>query len=280
MTDNRTFISPRELQRLVAQRDRSVAVIDVSWLLGRDVGKAYYERAHLPNAKFIEFEKVLSDLPGGKGRHPLPQAKDVEEALSKVGVNSSDFVVFYDQGDSLAASRGALTLRHFGHQSVAVLLGGFQRWTAEGNAVSTEIASVEASEFRFDEANRKEIFVEVNYVLEGKACLIDVREQVRYLGISEPIDKVAGHIPGALNLPYSSVFHPTTGLNQHVLESFFTEHRLGPDSLMTTYCGSGVTASFMALALEYLGMQDAKVYVGSWSEWVEDPTREVSVNTE
>ncbi len=280
MIANSTFISPNELQRLVNQGDLSVAIIDVSWLLGRDVGRAYYERAHIPGARFIEFEQVLSDMPGEKGRHPLPQAEDVEWALSAAGVRSNDVIVFYDQGDSLAASRGALTLRHFGHRSATVLLGGFQRWTVEGYAVSTETTSIDPSEFRFDTANQRESFVHVESVLEGKGCLIDVRDQNRYLGISEPIDRVAGHIPGALNLPYSAVFHPISGLKSHALESFLTKNDLDLDSPIITYCGSGVTASFMGLAFEYLGVRDVKVYVGSWSEWIEDPRREVSVNTE
>ncbi len=279
MMYNGIFVSPSELEAMIAQGDESLAIVDVTWLLGQDIAEAYYRRAHIPNARFLAFEDVITGSPGQRGRHPLPKVEDLQEALSAIGVRSNDLVVFYDQGDCLPAARAALTLRHFGHGRVAVLLGGFNSWIAQGHRVSAEIPFVEPAKFLFDMPGGMDCFVDVDAIETGRGYLIDVRDRSRFLGISEPIDRVAGHIPGALNIPYAEIFHPLSGIKLHVLESFLRENNIALDVPIVTYCGSGVTASFMALAFEQVGVSNAKVYVGSWSEWIEDPNREISVNT-
>jgi thiosulfate/3-mercaptopyruvate sulfurtransferase len=274
---HKTLILPEELQEMSRRLGDRLVLLDVTWILGRNIGGCYYERAHLPGARFLDFEDVMASKAGAMGRHPLPSKTQLEEDLSRVGVSQEHTVVFYDHGDTLAASRSALVLRHFGHKKVHTLLGGFGRWAAEGRSVSVGRFEPISTRYAFDSSSASKSFIDVAELMEGERVLIDVRDRVRYRGHHEPIDKVAGHIPNAINLPYNEVYSLQSGIDRAKIQRFCEKNRLSSDSNLITYCGSGITASFMALAFEYLGQATPLVYAGSWSEWIEDSSREVIV---
>jgi thiosulfate/3-mercaptopyruvate sulfurtransferase len=229
--------------------------VDCRWELGRpDRGRELYLEGHIPGASFLDVERDLSAPPGGSdgGRHPLPAADEFARAAGAAGIGVGVFVVAYDQGMTGGAARLWWLLRHFGHDDVAVLAGGLSAWAGPLRSGEEEI---EAADFAprprdNDTATAEEVLESLD---QGGVVLLDARAPERYRGENEPIDPVAGHIPGARNLPY-------------------TEAARVPDALLATqdevvvYCGSGVTACVDVLALERGGVS-AKLYPGSWSEW-------------
>jgi thiosulfate/3-mercaptopyruvate sulfurtransferase len=229
--------------------------VDCRWLLGHpEHGRELYLEGHIPGASFLDVEGDLSAPPGGAdgGRHPLPAATDFARAVSAAGVGSGIFVVAYDEGMTGGAARLWWLLRHFGHDDVAVLAGGIALWAGPLRTGEEEIDAA-----RFVPRPREDDTVTAEELLRRLGgdglVLLDARAPERYRGETEPIDAVAGHIPGARNLPY-------------------TETAQLPDDLLSTedevvvYCGSGITASVDVLALERAGVR-AKLYPGSWSEW-------------
>jgi thiosulfate/3-mercaptopyruvate sulfurtransferase len=229
--------------------------VDCRWELGRpERGRELYLDGHIPGASFLDVECDLSAPPGGAegGRHPLPSAEDFAAAAGAAGIGPGVFVVAYDQGMTGGAARLWWLLRHFGHEDVAVLDGGIDKWLGPVTSGEEEIEPVEfaARERTDDTVSAQELLARLN---SDGLVLLDARVPERYRGETEPIDPVAGHIPGARNLPYS-------------------EWRSVPDDLLATedevvvYCGSGTTAAVDVLALEHAGVH-AKLYPGSWSEW-------------
>jgi thiosulfate/3-mercaptopyruvate sulfurtransferase len=229
--------------------------VDCRWELGKpERGRELYLEGHVPGASFLDVEGELSAPPGGAdgGRHPLPAAEDFARAAGAAGIGPGVFVIASDQGMTGGAARLWWLLRHFGHDDVAVLRGGLAAWL--GPLRSGE-EDVEAARFvprlRSDDTITAEELAE--RLESGGLVLVDARSPERYRGETEPIDSVAGHIPGARNLPYTDV------------------ERV-PDDLVATedevvlYCGSGITAAVDVLALERVGVS-AKLYPGSWSEW-------------
>jgi len=228
--------------------------VDCRWELGKpERGRELYLASHIPGASFLDVEGELSAPPGGAegGRHPLPAADDFARAAGKAGIGSGVFVIAYDQGMTGGAARLWWLLRHFGHDDVAVLDGGIESWLGPLRSGEEAIASAEfAPRPRADDVISAE---ELEAELGGDLVVVDARAPERYRGEHEPIDPVAGHIPGARNLPYANA------------ESV-------PDDLVSTedeivvYCGSGITACVDILALERAGV-GARLYPGSWSEW-------------
>ncbi len=226
--------------------------VDCRWELGKpDRGRELYLQGHIPGASFLEVERDLSAPPGGAegGRHPLPAAEDFARAAGGAGIGPGVFVVAYDQGMSGGAARLWWLLHHFGHEEVAVLDGGIGAWV--GPLVSGE-EEIEAAEFSARE--RTDDVVSAEELLErlgGEGLvLVDARAAERYRGEVEPIDPVAGHIPGAVNVPFTDC------------------GRIGEleGGDVVVYCGSGVTACVDLLRLYQAGRQ-ARLYPGSWSEW-------------
>jgi thiosulfate/3-mercaptopyruvate sulfurtransferase len=229
--------------------------VDCRWELGQpERGRELYLASHIPGASFLDVEGELSAPPRGAdgGRHPLPAADDFARAAGRAGIGSGVFVIAYDQGMTGGAARLWWLLRHFGHDDVAVLDGGIESWLGPLRSGEEAIVSVEfAARPRADDLISAEgLEAELG---RSDLLVVDARAPERYRGEHEPIDPVAGHIPGARNLPYANAGSV-------------------PDDLVSTedeivvYCGSGVTACVDILALERAGVH-AKLYPGSWSEW-------------
>ncbi|MBA2537411.1 MAG: sulfurtransferase [Actinobacteria bacterium] len=231
--------------------------VDCRWELGKpDRGRELYLEGHIPGAAFLDVERDLSTHPGKPpvqgGRHPLPSEGDFARAASRAGIGPGVFAVAYDQGMSGGAARLWWLLRHFGHDDVAVLEGGLGAWL--GRLVTGE-EEIQPNEFvpntrRGDTIDAEEIERRAG---EDALVLVDARAPERYRGETEPIDPVAGHIPGARNVPFSD----TASLPEEVLRA----------EEIAVYCGSGITACVDILALARAGREDAKLYPGSWSEW-------------
>ena len=229
--------------------------VDCRWELGRpDRGRELYLEGHIPGASFLDVERELSAPPGGPdgGRHPLPSSEDFAVAAGRAGIGDGVFVVAYDQGMNGGAARLWWLLRHFGHDDVAVLDGGIGVW--RGPLRSGE-EDLEAHEFVPRARDHDTISAEelADRLGSNGLVVLDARAPERFRGETEPIDPVAGRIPGARNLPY------TVGLD-------VPEDLRATEDEVVVYCGSGVTACVDVLALERGGV-NAKLYPGSWSEW-------------
>jgi thiosulfate/3-mercaptopyruvate sulfurtransferase len=230
--------------------------VDCRWALGDpEAGRALYREGHIPGASFLDVERELSAPPGSPpehgGRHPLPDTDDFARAAGAAGIGPGVFVVAYDQGATGGAARLWWLLRHFGHEDVAVLRGGIGAW--QGPLASGD---EEVDPALFDPQPREDDTISAEE-LEARLgdpslTVVDARAAERYRGEVEPIDPVAGHIPGAVNAP-----HMADGVPETVVAA---------DEIVA-YCGSGVTACVTLLALAEAGRPDAKLYAGSWSDW-------------
>jgi thiosulfate/3-mercaptopyruvate sulfurtransferase len=253
-------------------------VVDVRWSLTGGPGRAEYAAGHLPGAVFVDLDADLCGRPGQAGRHPLPDPGLLQEVLRAAGVRADRPVVVYDGGDGLAAARAWWTLRWAGHPDVRVLDGGYPAWVAAGQPVTTERAQPPAGDFTVRPGALPVLDAEGAAELAGNGVLLDVRAAARYRGETEPVDPVAGHIPGAVNLPTTEHVDDRGRLRTaDQLRDTFGSAGVRQDVPVGAYCGSGVTAAHTVLALHRAGRADAALYVGSWSEWITDPDRPVAV---
>jgi thiosulfate/3-mercaptopyruvate sulfurtransferase len=233
-------------------------LLDVRWSLNGPPGADEYAKGHLPGAVFVDLDANLCGPPGAAGRHPLPDPELLQAVLRAAGVRTGQPVVVYDGGDGLAAARAWWTLRWAGHEQVRVLDGGYAAWVAAGQPVTTEPPTVAPGNITVRPGSMPVLDADSAARLATEGVLLDVRTAPRYRGESEPIDPVAGHIPGAVNAP--------------VLDDVAL-----PDGVpVGAYCGSGVTAARTILELHRRGRTDAALYVGSWSNWIADPNRPVA----
>jgi thiosulfate/3-mercaptopyruvate sulfurtransferase len=226
----------------------------------------------------VDLDAVLAGPPGEGGRHPLPAADEFEAAMRAAGVSGERPVIVYDAGPSVAAARTWWLLRYFGHPEVFVLDGAFGGWLAAGLPIERGETGADPGDFvarpggmpLLDAAGAARLAT-------GTGVLLDARAPERFRGEREPIDPVAGHIPGAVNLPTASL----VDASGRFLDAGVLRERLGAagvsgDVAVGAYCGSGVTAAHEVLALEVAGIPGAALYVGSWSEWIRDPSRPVA----
>ena len=262
------------------------SVLDVRWRLGGPPGIDIYVAGHVPEAVFVDLDRDLAGPPGPGGRHPMPAAAAFEAAMRRAGVSAGRPVVVYDDADSTAAARAWWLLRYFGHSSVRVLDGGFRAWTAEGEPVSSGPPLLAAAgDFTASPGHLALLDADGAAVMASTGLLLDARTGERYRGQSEPIDPVAGHIPGAVSAPTADNVHPDgTFLAAADLTARFTALGAapppaprGPAPAVGVYCGSGVTAAHEVLALAIAGIS-AALYVGSWSDWITDPARPVATS--
>jgi thiosulfate/3-mercaptopyruvate sulfurtransferase len=241
-----------------------------------DLGERQYRDSHIPGALFAHLDSDLSGPKNGRnGRHPLP-APDIFGAwLASQGVRNTDQVVCYDAANGAMAARLWWLLRWVGHDAVAVLDGGFARWTAEGRPVEAQIPQPRPT--NFDVRLRADMSVPVDAIARSlrSRVLLDARAPARYRGEQEPIDPVAGRIPGALNrfnmdnVRGNGQFKPA-----EELRAAFEQALAGrPPGEVVNYCGSGVAACHNLLAMEIAGLPGGKLFAGSWSEWIADPAR-------
>lgn len=253
-------------------------LLDVRWVLGAPSQRPAYEESHLPSAGWIEFEQACSGPPGHGGRHPMPPRAQFEAAMRAAGVTNDRPVVVYDQANSLAASRCWWLLQYFGKEDVQVLDGGYAAWVAAGYDVAAGDHSPEPGDFVATPGHTALLDADgaAEYVERG--VLLDARPATRYAAQGETIDPVAGHIPGALSSPaLDNLQGDGRFLTPDDLAMRFTAHGVRPETDVATYCGSGVQATHLALALETSGIHPRTgVYIGSWSDWITDPDRPVS----
>ncbi|MFU8850707.1 sulfurtransferase [Micromonospora sp. SL1-18] len=253
-------------------------LLDVRWRLTGPPGRGDYTANHLPGAVFVDLDTELCGRPGAAGRHPLPDPAALQSALRAAGVRAGHPVVVYDGGDGMSAARAWWTLRWAGHRAVRVLHGGFPAWVAAGLPASTEAptpppgdVTVTPGELPVLDAGEA-----ARLAAADTGVLLDVRAAPRYRGETEPIDPVAGHMPGAVNLPAPEYVTDGRFPTVEALRQRFADAGVAEDAPVGAYCGSGVTAAQAVLALHLAGRPDAALYVGSWSNWVADPDRPVA----
>lgn len=255
-------------------------LLDVRWRLSGRPGRRDYEQGHLDGAVFVDLDSELAAPPGPAGRHPLPEPAAFGAAMRRAGVGSSRPVVVYDDGDGSVAARAWWLLRWAGHNEVAVLDGGYTAWVDQGLPVTTVEPTPEEGDFEVAAGAMPVVDAGGAAELAAEGTLLDARAPERYRGEHEPVDPKAGHVPGAVNAPFAEhITSEGTWRAPAELAEHFT--RLGVDQgrPVGAYCGSGVTACSLVLALEHAGLttadKPARLYAGSWSNWSQDPDRPV-----
>lgn len=273
-----TFVSPSSV---ATHLDGSWAIVDCRYdLQDAEHGAREYRRAHIPGAVYASLSHDLSGRPdGSSGRHPLPAIAEMSATFGRLGISGTTQVVAYDQDSGMFASRLWWMLRYLGHDAVAVLDGGWTRWVAEGHHTrdgdegrpATSFAAMPRPAWIATAADVGDRLGDPSWLL------VDARAPERFEGRSEPLDRAAGHIPGATNHHYrlnvsdEGTILPAPALRQR-FDGLLGSH--SPEQVVM-YCGSGVSACHNLLAMEHVGLPGAKLYPGSWSEWSADPMRPV-----
>ena len=254
---------------LVEHRD-SVLVCDVRWYLDGRSGRAAYDRGHLPGAVFVDLDRVLAGPPSPTaGRHPLPAPDEFASALGRLGLGQDQPVVAYDDAGGMVAARLVWMLRVL-DQPAAVLDGGLAAWAGPLSFDLVELPATSRSVLPWPASALAEAD-EVARHLQAGGVVIDARSPDRYRGDSEPIDPRAGHIPGAVNLPFAQNLDQARFRTADELRARYSEFRA--DAAAIVYCGSGVSACHDVLAMEQAGLGRPRLFVGSWSAWSADPER-------
>ncbi len=247
-------------------------VLDVRWRLGGPPGLESYRLGHLPGAVFTDLDRDLAGPPGPAGRHPLPEVAAFQAAMRAAGVSQDRPVVVYDDGDATTAARGWWTLRYFGQENVRVLDGGYRAWVGAGLPVTTAEPAPVPGDFTARPGHLPVLDATGAQAVARTGRLLDARAEERYRGETEPVDPVAGHIPGAISAPTAGNLNADgTFKDAAELAARFAGLGVTKDAgPVAAYCGSGVTAAHEVLALNLAGIP-AALYVGSWSNWVADP---------
>jgi thiosulfate/3-mercaptopyruvate sulfurtransferase len=278
--DYKTLIEPVELAKHIA--DPGWVVVDCRFELSNPTaGSRHYAEGHIPGARYANLDADLSGpVTASTGRHPLPAPERFARTLGAWGIDNSTQVVAYDDASGALAARLWWMLRWVGHRQVAVLNGGLKAWVDTGHPMSNRIPVVTPATFVPDVDSEATVTVDevVNGLAAGTLMLVDARASDRFGGENEALDPVAGHVPGARNHPFASNldvrgrFLPAAELRKK-WHAVLGEQTAGEVASM---CGSGVTACHNLLALEISGLRGARLYPGSWSEWIRDPERPVA----
>jgi thiosulfate/3-mercaptopyruvate sulfurtransferase len=293
-----TLVDAASLRDLLQEHPRQLALLDCRFDLGNpDAGRQAYAEGHIPGARYADLNRNLAGpITAHSGRHPLPAPDRLLGFFASVGVEPDTQVVAYDDANGSFAARAWWLLRWLGHSQAAVLDGGYRAWVAAGGAIEAgqtpesglggtptgktphPAAASDTSVTPSGLARAVTSLEVVEALQDPRRVLVDARAPERFAGTVEPIDSVAGHVPGAVNHPFSGNldsqgrFLPAAELRQRWLKSLD-----GKDPAeVILMCGSGVTACHNALALEIAGLSGAKLYAGSWSEWIRDPKRPVA----
>ena len=249
--------------------EAGLRVVDCRWRLGQPgAGATLYAAGHIPGAAFLDVDRDMS-APPGAGRHPLPDPAAFQSAARRAGIDADSRVVAYDEAGEGGAARLWWLLRHFGHREAAVLDGGLRAWRAAGGRLA------EGSEMpapgRFESRPRDDDTVQAAEILDRLGdpalALIDARAPERYRGEYEPIDPVAGHVPGAVNLPQAALAPEGRYLPPEQLRSRLESAGASAGRELVAYCGSGIAACTVLLAAAAAGVEGGRLYPGSWSEW-------------
>jgi len=264
--------------------DPNTFVFDTRFSLGeKDFGRNSYTRGHIPGAFFLDLEEDLSgERTRSTGRHPLPNVAALSEKLRSAGLSNSMHVVVYDESSNCFAARLWWLLKWMGHDDVALLDGGFRGWIASRGKSETNIP-VPRQNGQFQPRLRAEMVVTAAEILASRQpmdlLIVDARSPERFVGSNEPIDRVAGHVPGAINMP----FKENLTVDDHFLdiESLRLRHgvyaRARASAQIVHMCGSGVTACHNVFSTVLAGFDLPKLYPGSWSEWITDVSRPISL---
>jgi len=280
--DRTTLIEAAEVESRLGAPD--LVIVDCRYdLFAPEAGAAAYARGHTPGASFANMDRELaSPITAASGRHPLPPVGEFEETVRRWGVSADSQVVVYDDSSGTTAGRLWWMLRWVGHPRVALLNGGWKQWLAEGRAQSTTVPNPKPGSFRARADQSRWVTSEALAARVGdpSLLLVDARTADRFAGRSEPIDTIAGHVPGAthhpltLNLDGNGRFLPAEELRARWQKTLAGR----PPRDLIAMCGSGVSACHNLLALEIAGLGGGKLYVGSWSEWIRDRARPVATS--
>lgn len=278
-TRSTVFVSAPELRELIAAGD-PVTVLDVRWTLAEPDGEQAYLAGHVPGAVYVSLESELADhrVPG-RGRHPLPSGRDLEAAARRWGVRTGVPVIVYDDWNRAGSARAWWVLTAAGIADVRILDGGLAAWTAAGGPlesgpVTPEPGDVDVVHTDLYAGARRTLTAE--QATSGVDVLLDARAPERFRGDVEPVDAVAGHIPGATNLPSTGLLTDDGALLPDAeLRALLADKGVTGRGAVGAYCGSGVTAALTVAGLAAAGV-DAALYPGSWSEWSSDPDRPVA----
>ena len=260
------LISVEDLKKRLGN-DELVVADSRSDLFDKELGFRQYRESHIPGAIFVSVDDDLADPPGRRGRHPLPTKERFADFLGKSGISNESHVVVYDGGNAMFACRLWWMLRWLGHERVSVLDGGFAAWQEAGFDTSSDIPVPTSAHFEIGSPLTRTVTADDILPLSG--ILLDARTEDRFQGLNEIVDHTAGHIPGAVCSP----FVDNIGSDGKFTRDPRKFESIDKDSDVICYCGSGVTATNNILALTLLGYPEPALYPGSWSEWIEDPSR-------
>ena len=279
MSDTPVLLSTVELAEMIEQ-GRSPVILDVRWALGDRHGRDRFHEGHISGAVYVDLDEDLADPPApGLGRHPLPDIDRFQATARRWGINDGALVVAYDDSGDLAAARAWWLLRWAGHSEVRLLDGGLQAWIAGGHPLAAGPGGEKKpGNVTLSPGHMPTIGPDEAAAFATHGVLLDARAHARYCGDEEPVDRRAGHIPGAVSAP------TTENLRQDgsFLPADQIAHRFSKLGVKRTdvavYCGSGINAAHEIAALEIAGI-DAALYPGSWSQWSADPKREVATGS-
>jgi thiosulfate/3-mercaptopyruvate sulfurtransferase len=277
------LITAAELRDLI-RAERPVTILDVRWRLDQPDGRATYLQGHIPGAVYVSLEDELSDhAVTGRGRHPLPSGRSLEASARRWGVRAGMPTVVYDDWNRAGSARAWWVLTAAGLPDVRILDGGLSAWRSAGGSVATGPVTPppgNAAVLHDDLYAGALPTLTAEQTLAADLTLLDARAPERFRGDVEPVDPVAGHIPGARNLPSGKVLADDgTFLGADELNQLLTANGIERDGRLGAYCGSGVTAAITLAALATLGHR-AALFPGSWSEWSSDPAGAVARGSE
>jgi thiosulfate/3-mercaptopyruvate sulfurtransferase len=275
-----TLVPPQALRERLDDPD--LVIVDCRHSLADfGLGRRLYDEAHIPGASFADVETDLAGPKSGtNGRHPMPDPETFARFLRALGVDDATQIVAYDAGADMFAARLWFLCRRIGHDAVAVLDGGFAAWKASGYPVTAAPAQARR-EGTLTPRLRAELLVNADYVLahldDPAVQVLDARAEDRFAGLNETVDPVAGHIPGALNRSFKRNFNADgTFKTPAALRAEFEAQQLVA-ARVVHQCGSGVSSAVNELAMVHAGLDGSRLYGGSWSEWIADPSRPIAI---
>ncbi len=276
------LISAEDLNREIDNPD--VRVIDTRFsLFDSEEGKKAYNNCHIPNAIYAHLnDDLASEITKLSGRHPLPDIDKISKLFSLWGISKSTHVIVYDAHNSAIAARLWWLFRWLGHKNVSVLNGGFEAWLKLKYRTNNDIPSFTKGNF-ISKANHN-LILETDMIsgwIQKKIpyILVDARDRERFRGIKEPIDKVAGHIPNTINVPFTDFINKNgTWKTLKAINKIWDKVKISTNDEWGVMCGSGVTACHLAISGLLVGMKEPSLYVGSWSEWITNKKRPISTN--
>tara|TARA_B100000965_G_scaffold226338_1_gene189491 strand:- start:1036 stop:1884 length:849 start_codon:yes stop_codon:yes gene_type:complete len=261
--------------------DINIRIIDTRFsLFNKNEGKALFDKSHITGAIYADLDKDLAgNITASSGRHPLPNVNTISGKLREWGINKLTNVIVYDHNNGSIASRLWWLLKWLGHERVSVLDGGFLEWEKSNFPIDNSISNYEPGNFvpvlKEDKTWTAELINK--WIKQSKKFfLIDARDENRYRGIEEPIDRKAGHIPGAINIPFT-LFLEENGVWKNLIEirAIWKKYQVNDNVEWAVMCGSGVTACHLSISAELVGLSSPKLYPGSWSEWISDNNRPI-----